>query len=100
MPCQHEILHAVEERSLPDQNTQRTQGRNQDGRRKGVRSKVGDFTKSHCEPVSFSECQIWQLVSVRVTIPPHHTGLFKYENPSPSNPCRSEACIKPCIPTH
>lgn len=38
--------------SLPDENTQSTQGRNQDGRRKGVRSKVCDFTKSHCEPVS------------------------------------------------
>lgn len=32
-----------------------------------------------------------------VTIPPHHTGLFKYENPSPSNPCRSQACIKPFL---
>ena len=23
-------------------------------------------------------------------------GLFRYEKPSPSNPCCSEACIKPC----
>lgn len=44
-------------RSLPDENTQRTQGRNQDGRRKSVGSEVCDFAKSHYEPVS-----IWRIV--------------------------------------
>ena len=24
-------------------------------------------------------------------------GLLRYENPSPSNPCLSDACIKPCM---
>lgn len=28
-------------------------------------------------------------------IPPHHIGLFRYVNPSPSNPCLASASIKP-----
>lgn len=32
-----------------------------------------------------------------VAIPAHHNGLRRYTNPSPSKPCRSSACIKPCV---
>lgn len=32
---------------------------------------------------------------IHVMIPPHHTGLFRYENPSPSNPCFALASLRP-----
>lgn len=34
----------------------------------------------------------WRIL---VTMPPHHTGFLRYENPSPSKPCVSAAWINP-----
>jgi hypothetical protein len=71
----YEVMHAIEEISLPNQNTQRPKGCNQDGRRKCVGSKVGDFTKSHYEPVSISRMSNLAVYfrTCHYTTPPHGT---------------------------
>lgn len=64
----------------------------------GAKAYAAKFATS---PMTTKSCQMLQSCSpvmnpcIRVMMPPHHIGLFKYWNPSPSKPCLSLASLRP-----
>lgn len=81
--------------SIPDKNRKRAQRSDQNSGRKRVRREVEDLAHDHCSPLAMLLFPLNCRACVLVTMPAHHVGFFRYEKPSPSNPCFSAEAVSP-----
>lgn len=79
---------------LPNEDTQCTQRGYQYSGGESVRGEVWDLTQYHYH-ISASGIRVAQVILSRVSIPAHHSGIFKYAKPSPLKPCLSAASLRP-----
>ena len=90
------LLQEIRPEDGADKNAEGAKRGHENGGREGIGGKVTDLANTDCGlAVSLDRRRSRAQDSSRVAMPAHHSGFLRYTKPSPSNPCRSSACIRP-----